>query len=126
MQILQVLVYCLPFTQLLDELSKRLKADLGKQTPLLEAMIVFLREFNAPQQPAATPVSQKPGIPNGPKHLRKEKESRRDAFLPEHVYDAMKENKRFDFMKVSFGEQQEDGTDSSVVTKKTRKNSSVS
>lgn len=37
-QILQVLVYCTPFTDLLEELSKRLKADLGRKTPLLEAM----------------------------------------------------------------------------------------
>nr|GFD55008.1 hypothetical protein [Tanacetum cinerariifolium] len=37
-QILQVLVYCPPFTELLEELGKRLKADLARRTPLLEAM----------------------------------------------------------------------------------------
>ena len=37
-QILQVLVYCPPFTELFEELSKRLKADLSRRTPLLESM----------------------------------------------------------------------------------------
>ncbi len=37
-QILQVLVYCPPFTELFEELGKRLKADLARKTPLLEAM----------------------------------------------------------------------------------------
>jgi hypothetical protein len=36
--ILQVLVYCPPFTELFEELGKRLKADLARKTPLLEAM----------------------------------------------------------------------------------------
>ncbi len=38
LQILQVLVNCPPFTTLLEELSKRLHADLARRTPLLEAM----------------------------------------------------------------------------------------
>jgi ubiquitin carboxyl-terminal hydrolase 10 len=37
-QILQVLAYCTPFTNLFEELSKRVKADLGRKTPLIEAM----------------------------------------------------------------------------------------
>lgn len=37
-QVLQVLVYCPPFTELFEELGKRLKADLARKTPLLEAM----------------------------------------------------------------------------------------
>jgi ubiquitin carboxyl-terminal hydrolase 10 len=37
-QILQVLVYCSPFAELLEEFSKRLVADLARRTPLLEAM----------------------------------------------------------------------------------------
>lgn len=40
LQILQVLVYCPPFTELFEELGKRLKADLARKTPLLEAMCV--------------------------------------------------------------------------------------
>ncbi|WRT63814.1 uncharacterized protein IL334_000739 [Kwoniella shivajii] len=97
--ILQVLVYCSPFTELFEELGKRLKADLARKTPLLEAMIIFLREFNAPFPPPSAPVFNG-SLPNGsgtPKG--KGKDPRREAFIPENVYDAMKENKRFDSMR---------------------------
>ncbi|KAK8845583.1 hypothetical protein IAR55_006299 [Kwoniella newhampshirensis] len=97
--ILQVLVYCAPFTELFEELGKRLKADLARRTPLLEAMIIFLREFNAPFPPpgAATPNGNTTSGTVTPKG--KGKDSRREAFIPENVYDAMKENKRFDSMR---------------------------
>lgn len=36
-----------------------------------------------------------------PKGRGKDKDSRKEAFIPENVYDAMKENKRFDSMRVS-------------------------
>lgn len=36
-----------------------------------------------------------------PKGKGKDKDSRKEAFIPENVYDAMKENKRFDSMRVS-------------------------
>ncbi|KAK1926127.1 cysteine proteinase [Papiliotrema laurentii] len=68
--ILQVLVYCPPFTELFEELGKRLKADLARKTPLLEAITDA-----------------------------RLKEARKEAFVPENVYDAMKENKRFDSMR---------------------------
>ncbi|KAK4689408.1 ubiquitin carboxyl-terminal hydrolase 10, partial [Tremellales sp. Uapishka_1] len=80
--ILQVLVYCSPFTDLFEELGKRLKADLARRTPLVEAMIIFLREFKTA-----------PGQTNNGKGKD------REAFVPENVYDAMKENKRFDSMR---------------------------
>ncbi len=36
--ILQVLAYCVPFSGLFEELGKRVNADLGRRTPLIEAM----------------------------------------------------------------------------------------
>ncbi|KAL1413239.1 hypothetical protein Q8F55_000993 [Vanrija albida] len=90
--ILQVLVYCPPFTELFDALSKRLKADLARRTPLLEAMIVFLREF------APGPSNSGASTPKGKGRDTK------NAFVPENVYDAMKENKRFDTMRRGFQE----------------------
>ncbi|OCF41651.1 hypothetical protein I317_04561 [Kwoniella heveanensis CBS 569] len=92
--ILQVLVYCSPFTELFEELGKRLKADLARKTPLLEAMIIFLREFNAPFPAPGSSAPNGSSTPNG-----KGKDPRREAFIPENVYDAMKENKRFDSMR---------------------------
>ncbi|WVQ93568.1 hypothetical protein IAU59_000643 [Kwoniella sp. CBS 9459] len=92
--ILQVLVYCSPFTELFEELGKRLKADLARKTPLLEAMIIFLREFNAPFPATGASIPNGGSTPKG-----KGKDPRREAFIPENVYDAMKENKRFDSMR---------------------------
>lgn len=52
-------------------------------------MIIFLREFvPGPSSNGASGAS----TPKG--------KSRDDAFIPENVYDAMKENKRFDSMRV--------------------------
>ena len=117
-QILQVLTYCPPFTALLDALSSRLKADLAGKTPLLEAMIVFQREFHPTHidaAPAPTPAqSSAPSIagsgastPRGASRnanangMGAGRAGQRDAFVPENVYDAMKGNKRFDSMRVS-------------------------
>ncbi|WWC85843.1 uncharacterized protein L201_000710 [Kwoniella dendrophila CBS 6074] len=97
--ILQVLVYCSPFTELFEELGKRLKADLARKTPLLEAMIIFLREFNAPFPAPSAPVPTGPPGSGTSTPKGKGKDPRREAFIPENVYDAMKENKRFDSMR---------------------------
>ncbi|WVW81815.1 hypothetical protein I302_103812 [Kwoniella bestiolae CBS 10118] len=97
--ILQVLVYCSPFTELFEELGKRLKADLARKTPLLEAMIIFLREFNAPFPPPSAPIPNGPTASGTSTPKGKGKDPRREAFIPENVYDAMKENKRFDSMR---------------------------
>ncbi|KLT43572.1 cysteine proteinase [Cutaneotrichosporon oleaginosum] len=96
--ILQVLRYCTPFTELFEELGRRLKADLARRTPLLEAMIVFLREFVP--GPSTTNGSSGASTPKG--------KSRDDAFVPENVYDAMKENKRFDSMRRGYQEDAEE------------------
>ncbi|WWC58142.1 uncharacterized protein I303_100677 [Kwoniella dejecticola CBS 10117] len=97
--ILQVLVYCPPFTELFEELGKRLKADLARKTPLLEAMIIFLREFNAPFPPPSAPIPNGSNASGTSTPKGKGKDARREAFIPENVYDAMKENKRFDSMR---------------------------
>lgn len=99
--ILQVLVYCPPFTELFEEFGKRLKADLARKTPLLEAMIVFLREFVSSPEPSTSTTST-------PKGKGKDKDSRKEAFIPENVYDAMKENKRFDSMRRGYQEDAEE------------------
>ena len=53
-------------------------------TPLVDATVRFLREFG--------PVERK---------RDEEEEEGIDSFLPSYVYDAMKEKKRFDTMRVS-------------------------
>ncbi|ORX34811.1 hypothetical protein BD324DRAFT_653068 [Kockovaella imperatae] len=105
--ILQVLVYCPPFAELLEELGKRLKADLARRTPLLEAMIIFLREFASMPGQVIHPPPSGTSTPRS-EGRAKERDARNDAFIPENVYDAMKENKRFDSMRRGFQEDAEE------------------
>ena len=74
-----------------------MKADLARRTPLLEAMIIFLREFTTSQGSTIT-IPSASGTQT-PKSAGKERDNRKEAFVPENVYDAMKENKRFDSMR---------------------------
>ena len=90
--VLQVFVYCQPFRRLFLELDKydlRLGKDTQKAVtaPLAEATTVFLKEF--------LPKAQ--GKNNS--DLDDDFEGI-DSFVPGYVYDALKENKRFDGMRV--------------------------
>ena len=66
----------------------------------------FLLEFT-PSPPSAsgtsTPRSERDGsVLNGTAASKgKGKDSKKEAFIPENVYDAVKENKRFDMIRVS-------------------------
>ncbi|KZT71339.1 cysteine proteinase [Daedalea quercina L-15889] len=99
--VLQILVYCQPFSRLFSELSKYLVGPVAgsqkegtKATPLVDAIIQFMKEF-APESPA------------DPKAKGKERDDfyEPEAFIPSYVYDAMKEKKRFASM---IGGHQED------------------
>jgi ubiquitin carboxyl-terminal hydrolase 10 len=72
--------------------------------------IIFLREFipttgypsAAPSVSGTSTPRSEQSLPNGASTPRGPKrDPRREAFVPENVYDAMKENKRFDSMRVS-------------------------
>jgi ubiquitin carboxyl-terminal hydrolase 10 len=94
--VLQILVYCQPFYRLLTELGKFLpNPDAGSflkkaedKTPLLHSAIQFLKEFDPPDKD---------------KRRREEDEDEEmlNSFTPTCIYDAMKEKKRFDNMRVS-------------------------
>lgn len=86
--VLQILIYCPPFYKLFTELGKYLTGPVvgaqkegGKATPLIDATIEFLKEFN-------------------PIEVDREEENDPNSFIPTYVYDAMKEKKRFDNMRV--------------------------
>ncbi|KAF8634512.1 hypothetical protein AX15_000845 [Amanita polypyramis BW_CC] len=118
--VLQMLVYTAPFQKLFVELERlrgvgagrekeREREKEGSKTPLVDAMVEFIREF-------VVDVSVKEdGMVNGTgwgkgKERERERESGYDddgmwdgeSFIPTYVYDAMKEKKRFDNMRVSF------------------------
>lgn len=109
--VLQVLIYCQPFHKLFVDLGKTLGEGGGaeilsaestgegeKATPLVDATIKFLKEFQVAKA-VETETSRRGG-------KGKEKEVNDDdwdgeSFIPTYVYDALKEKKRFDHMRAS-------------------------
>jgi ubiquitin carboxyl-terminal hydrolase 10 len=96
--VLQILIYCPPFYRLFAELGKYLTGPVvgaqkegGKATPLVDATIKFLKEF----QPVPAHSKTKG------KDVDREEDDGLESFIPTYVYDAMKEKKRFDNMRVS-------------------------
>ncbi|KAL1637416.1 hypothetical protein SLS56_000554 [Neofusicoccum ribis] len=90
--ILQTLVFCIPFFDFLDQVGKRAAYSFKSETPLLDAMIMFMREFPV----IDSAVSQE--------QLRlrlkdTELEQYGDAFTPEFVYDVIKRLPRFSHMR---------------------------
>lgn len=63
----------------------------SKATPLVDATIQFLKEFQSdPVDPKAKG-----------KEVNRAEDDGLESFIPTYVYDAMKEKKRFDNMRVS-------------------------
>lgn len=91
--VLQVLVYCPPFYRFFTDLGKHIESNTfvaSKATPLVEALVTFLKEFGPRVRDHFTDGygsdSEFDGI---------------DSFIPSYIYDAMKEKSRFDNMGVS-------------------------
>jgi ubiquitin carboxyl-terminal hydrolase 10 len=93
--VLQVLLYCPPFWRLFEELGKLMgSSTVGtKETPLVNATVEFLKEFKMDE------VDEKGK--DAKRKQREEEEEGKDSFLPGFVYDALKQKKRFDNMRVS-------------------------
>jgi len=90
--ILQVLLFCAPFYDFLDQVAKRAAHSFRSETPLVDAMIMFMRDFKVID--AATTIEQL--------RLRlkdNELEQYGDPLTPEYVYDVIKRLPRFDNMK---------------------------
>ncbi|KAF2757370.1 cysteine proteinase [Pseudovirgaria hyperparasitica] len=81
--ILQALVFCVPFYDFIDQVGKRAAHSFKSDTPLIDAMIMFLREYQVID--SATSVEQ----------LRMrlkdtELEQYGEAFTPEYVYEVIR------------------------------------
>ncbi|KFY27775.1 hypothetical protein V493_03312 [Pseudogymnoascus sp. VKM F-4281 (FW-2241)] len=90
--VLQVLVFCVPFYELLDQVGKRAAHSFKSDTPLIDAMIMFMREF--PIIDSAMSVEK----------LRmrlkdNELEKYGDAFTPDFVYEVIRTLPRFASMR---------------------------
>lgn len=90
--ILQVLVNCIPFYDFLDQVSKKAVHSFNSETPLLDAMIMFMREFKV--------IDSAVSIDQLKRRLKNEElEQYGEAFTPEFVYDAIRKLPRFASMR---------------------------
>ncbi|KAF1947204.1 cysteine proteinase [Clathrospora elynae] len=90
--ILQVLLFCVPFYDFLDQVAKRAVYSFKSETPLVDAMIMFLRDFKMIDSAATTDQLRLRLKDN-------ELEQYGDPLAPEYVYDVIKRLPRFDNMK---------------------------
>ncbi|KAK8234542.1 ubiquitin carboxyl-terminal hydrolase-like protein 10 [Phyllosticta capitalensis] len=90
--ILQTLVFCTPFYEFLDLVGKRAAYSFKSETPLLDAMILFMQEF-----PIIDSAVSQEQLKLRLKDM--ELEQYGDAFTPEFVYDVIKSLPRFSSMR---------------------------
>lgn len=90
--VLQVLMYCGPFNRFFSDLGKHLthveagnRINDNNSLPLLKATVQFLNEFKFKASKTGDDELQDDWL---------------DSFIPTYMYDAMKEKKRFDSMRV--------------------------
>lgn len=108
--VLQLLVYCPPFWKLFKELGRLVgprergegQRIGGSATLLVDATVRFLEEFvDEEKTPPPTWQPRKAGNVKAKEEEDEKKEDDGvDSFIPTYVYDAMKEKKRFDNMRV--------------------------
>ncbi|OAA39045.1 Peptidase C19, ubiquitin carboxyl-terminal hydrolase 2 [Beauveria brongniartii RCEF 3172] len=90
--VLQVLMFCSPFYDFLDQISKRAAHSFKSETPLLDAMIMFMHEYRV--------LKSAPTNEQLRKSIRGEEIERYgEPFTPEFVYDAIRQLPRFASMR---------------------------
>lgn len=92
--VLQALLFCPPFYVLLDTIRRHVAHKFASQTPLLDSLIDFVREFEV------VDLETEDGNPNGPVVGQEHVKDFGDPFIPERVYNGWKGNKDFENMKV--------------------------
>ncbi|KAI8633759.1 cysteine proteinase [Xylariaceae sp. FL1651] len=86
--VLQVLIFCIPFYDFLDQVSKKAAHSFKSETPLIDAMVMFMREYKV--------IDSAISVDQLRRRLKSEElEQYSDAFIPEFVYDAIKSLPRF-------------------------------
>ncbi|KAK4249067.1 hypothetical protein C7999DRAFT_39765 [Corynascus novoguineensis] len=90
--VLQVLIFCIPFFDFLDQVSKKAAHSFKSETPLIDAMVMFMREFKVLDSAASAEQLKK--------RIRSEEyEKYGEPFTPEFVYDAIRTLPRFASMR---------------------------
>jgi ubiquitin carboxyl-terminal hydrolase 10 len=91
--VLQVLMFCLPFYDFLSQISKRAVHSFKSDTPLIDAMIMFMHEFKT--------IKSAAGVEPLRMALKNEELERYgEPFTPEFVYEAIRQLPRFASMRV--------------------------
>ena len=90
--VLQVLVSCVPFYRFLDHLGRQAAHSIQSDFPLIDAMIMFLREFRVID---AAPSEEQLRLRLKPNEL----EEYGDSFIPEFVYQMIRQLPRFRDMR---------------------------
>ncbi|OLN86448.1 putative ubiquitin carboxyl-terminal hydrolase 3 [Colletotrichum chlorophyti] len=80
--VLQVLLFCAPFYHFLDQISQRAVHKFKSETPVIDAMIMFMKEFRV--------IDTNESVEKLRRKLRSEQlEQYGESFIPEFVYKAI-------------------------------------
>ncbi|KAB5525603.1 hypothetical protein GE09DRAFT_475731 [Coniochaeta sp. 2T2.1] len=90
--VLQVLVFCIPFYDFLDQVGKKVAYSFKSETPLVDAMIMFQREFNVIASAGNAELLRK-------KLKIDELERYGEPFTPDFIYEAIRKLPRFASMR---------------------------
>ncbi|ODA80695.1 hypothetical protein RJ55_03654 [Drechmeria coniospora] len=92
--VLQVLMFCVPFYDFLCQVSKRAVHSFKSETPLVDAMVMFMHEYNVVASALSADQLQRT--------LKNEElEKYGEPFTPEFVYEAIRQLSRFASMRAS-------------------------
>ncbi|KAL8761472.1 MAG: hypothetical protein Q9184_002407 [Pyrenodesmia sp. 2 TL-2023] len=90
--VLQILVFCVPFYDLLEQLGRRAAHSFKSETPLVDAMVMFMHEYRV--------IDSAESVEKLRLRLRKDEfEQYGDAFIPEFVYEIIRRLPRFSSMR---------------------------
>ncbi|KAL8683961.1 MAG: hypothetical protein Q9186_000172 [Xanthomendoza sp. 1 TL-2023] len=90
--VLQILVFCVPFYDLLEKLGRRAAHNFKSETPLVDAMIMFMHEFGV--------IDSAESVEKLRLRLRNDEiEQYGEAFIPEFVYEVIRRLPRFSSMR---------------------------
>ena len=91
-QILQVLVFCVPFYNFLDQVRQRTSHSLKSDTPLVDAMIMFMTEFKVLASAESVGILRS--------MLKQEQlEQYGESITPDYVYEVIRKLPRFAGMR---------------------------
>ncbi|KPM39075.1 hypothetical protein AK830_g7513 [Neonectria ditissima] len=90
--VLQVLMFCVPFYDFLNQVSQRAVHSFKSETPLIDAMIMFMHEYKL--------IKSAPSVEALRRALKNEELERYgEPFTPEFVYEAIRQLSRFASMR---------------------------